>query len=168
MSGRPTSPDPPRPLPALLTVCPRNSRALRLGGSTPPPGLRVRSPGGARGRLTERDDDRAGDAVGDHHAEDVHHPGVLAPVLEVDGLALGRGAGVTGGGLAPLALLRLQLLDDPRGAARWLRPGGGSLPTPAHLASHLGSLTALVGSRHDPPHQQGKGCVRARARPPPF
>lgn len=50
-------------------------------------------PGGPQGRLTERSNDGAGDAVGHHHTEDIHHPRVLAPELEVHGLVLGQKAG---------------------------------------------------------------------------
>lgn len=42
-----------------------------------------------RNELTKGDDDRAGDAVCNDHAEDIQHPCVLSPVLEVYGLALG-------------------------------------------------------------------------------
>jgi len=39
-------------------------------------------------RLTEGHDDGAGDAVGHHHREDVHHPGVGGSELELVGLML--------------------------------------------------------------------------------
>ena len=40
--------------------------------------------------LTEGDYDGAGDAIGHHHGEDVHHPGVRCPKLKLIGLVLGR------------------------------------------------------------------------------
>lgn len=39
---------------------------------------------------TEGDDDGAGDAVGHHHREDIHHPGVRGSELEFVGLMLRR------------------------------------------------------------------------------
>lgn len=49
--------------------------------------------GGPQGQLTERNNDGAGDAVRHHYAEDIHHPRVLAPILEVHGLVLGQKVG---------------------------------------------------------------------------
>lgn len=38
--------------------------------------------------LTEGHDDGAGDAVGHHHCEDVHHPGIRCSELKLVGLML--------------------------------------------------------------------------------
>lgn len=39
-------------------------------------------------KLTKRNDDRTGDAVGHDHSEDVHHPGICCPELELVRLIL--------------------------------------------------------------------------------
>lgn len=117
-----------------------SERALPVRGGT---ALGV-SPGG----LTERDNDGAGDAVRHHHAEDVHHPRVLAPVLEVHGLVLGRKAGV---------LLRG---PGPRGSAAPVAAGPGWQP-PFQSPCPRSALPHLTR-----PPPSGPWSLRARNSPP--
>lgn len=88
-----------------------------MWGYVPPP-LECHALGVLQGRLTKRDDDGAGDAVRHHHAEDVQHPRVLPPVLEIRGLVLGQKAGVTSRWPGPLGVT----------ASLQLRPRQHSLP----------------------------------------
>lgn len=46
-------------------------------------------------RLTKRDNYRASDAIRHHHAEDIQHPRIFSPKLEIHGLVLRQKAGVT-------------------------------------------------------------------------
>lgn len=70
-------------------------------------------------KRTEGDDDGAGDAVGHHHREDVHHPGVRGSELELVGLVLRRAD-------APVS---------PAGPDTHLAPPSHLLTHPLHVAT---------------------------------